>query len=398
MATQLVLYDATEADQILSAWQIKVKYDNGTDTVTFKDVSALNDTTGTDAIGTYIGTLTDGTYTNCYILCQLTDTGSTGQMNYDTFAAIRAKMITASQGTLIASGTSPGTGATTAKVNLLPADQQANDYYNDMIAVLTVNPVTATPKGIIDYVNSSNLAEFGGAALSGATDNTTVYNIYDVSSTIQFFYSDTVGTVAGNTTFDSDGKGLSLQVFESLWSNLDDPLIVHYTSLKNLARDAGTATAGAAGTITIAGTATAYSRVPDASRANDIFNDEYIYLIQSIGGSETGANQYRTVSDYVLSTEVVSVSTNWTTNPDNTSVYRIVQDENEVFYDAYLDYYIYTYLRDITDNDQYDIVKKLMNNNGQINTQPSGAPDQDVDFLRNTVVAAGKAIFDFATI
>ena len=71
-----------------------------------------------------------------------------------------------------------------------------------------------------------------------------------------------------------------------------------------------TATAGAAGSIT------------DTKRKE---NDDYwtggvIHLL-----SGTGSGQKRVVSDFVQSTGVISVTPNWTTTPDNTSVYRLIK-------------------------------------------------------------------------
>lgn len=69
------------------------------------------------------------------------------------------------------------------------------------------------------------------------------------------------------------------------------------------------ATAGAAGTITLDAS---------ASATDDFYNG---CLIEIVGG--TGVGQSRIISDYVGSTKVASVGSNWATNPDNTSVFRI---------------------------------------------------------------------------
>lgn len=54
------------------------------------------------------------------------------------------------------------------------------------------------------------------------------------------------------------------------------------------------------------------------TEANDYWND---YEIQIIAG--TGADQVRTVSDFDAATDKITVSENWSTNPDNTSVYSL---------------------------------------------------------------------------
>lgn len=70
-----------------------------------------------------------------------------------------------------------------------------------------------------------------------------------------------------------------------------------------------TAQAGAASTVTL-----------DAAASAD--DDAYNGLSVSVVGG-TGAGQTRTISDYVGSTKVATVSAAWGTNPDNTSVFRI---------------------------------------------------------------------------
>lgn len=73
--------------------------------------------------------------------------------------------------------------------------------------------------------------------------------------------------------------------------------------------DTGTAQAGSSSTITLKSA---------SSATNDYFNGMYITIT---GG--TGSGQIRMIEDYVGSTKVVTVDTNWTTAPDNTSTYSI---------------------------------------------------------------------------
>lgn len=71
----------------------------------------------------------------------------------------------------------------------------------------------------------------------------------------------------------------------------------------------GTAQAGAAGSITLAA---------GASATDDLYKGQTVSIV-----SGTGAGQARVISGYVGSTKVASVSRNWATNPDNTSVYQV---------------------------------------------------------------------------
>jgi hypothetical protein len=85
----------------------------------------------------------------------------------------------------------------------------------------------------------------------------------------------------------------------------------------------GTATAGAAGTITLSAT-------------NPPLVDDLIVgcIIRTTGGTGGGGgsgsqgNQARVVTDYVASTRVVTVSPNWETNPDSTTTYEVLLTDN----------------------------------------------------------------------
>lgn len=106
------------------------------------------------------------------------------------------------------------------------------------------------------------------------------------------------------------------QLFDIVLSRLsipitDDDLFAELDSIrKTNAQEVGTATAGAAGSLT------------DTARkeANDFWTGGIIEILEG-----TGAGQKRAVSDFVQSTGVISVSPNWETNPSTDSVYRVVR-------------------------------------------------------------------------
>jgi len=76
----------------------------------------------------------------------------------------------------------------------------------------------------------------------------------------------------------------------------------------------GTAQAGAATTITLDAT---------ADPRDDYYNDQRIFI-----SSGTGLGQIRTISDYVGSSKVATVSVAWGTNPDSTSVFStLIHDD-----------------------------------------------------------------------
>jgi len=92
----------------------------------------------------------------------------------------------------------------------------------------------------------------------------------------------------------------------------DDDLYDELNSLREAqVQDNGTATAGAADTLTD----TANRKEPD-----DYWKGGTIEIL-----SGTGIGQMRDISDFVQSTSVISVSPNWTTNPSTDSTYRIIR-------------------------------------------------------------------------
>lgn len=92
----------------------------------------------------------------------------------------------------------------------------------------------------------------------------------------------------------------------------DDDLYNEMDSLRDTnLQYQGTATAGAAGTIT------------DTKARKEADNFFKGGVIETLAG--TGSGQTRDVTGNVQSTGVVSVSPNWTTNPDTTTVYRIIK-------------------------------------------------------------------------
>lgn len=88
--------------------------------------------------------------------------------------------------------------------------------------------------------------------------------------------------------------------------------VIYKTSLRNIGNVhlTGTAQAGGANTMTLDGA---------APMIDTWFNHCYITIL-----SGTGAGQSRLIIDYVGSTQVATVNSNWSVTPDNTSVYAIV--------------------------------------------------------------------------
>lgn len=152
--------------------------------------------------------------------------------------------------------------------------------------------VTGTGSG---YVSTDN-----GAA--GA-----ITPVFGVSNSGHWYVTFTAAQMAGETVkgyITSDATGA-----------LPTPFLL--CPKKLVAQETGTATAGAAGTITLAA---------GASANNDTYNGKYIGITAG-----TGAGQLRKITGYVGSTKVATVEANWGTNPSTDSVYEILPDP-----DAYL--------------------------------------------------------------
>ncbi len=122
----------------------------------------------------------------------------------------------------------------------------------------------------------------------------------------------------------------------------------------------------------------------------DAYNGDWIQIYAG-----TGMGQTRQIYDN--STTVYYVSPDWTTNPDQTTLFKIKHEteDDELFYDMYSQYYILSYLSNLNDADVLKNWKRLLDNNGQIGNGNIINPKQDLLYLRNTVLDKGKAVFDY---
>jgi len=374
MALQHCFYDSTEAQSILGAQIAKYKYGS---TLTLTDTAGQNEAT----ISGYVAALTDDSLTDVFVLVDVAATHATGNMLYDDIALLRDKMITASKGTTVTSGTCQA-NATVTEIILPSGSSAVNDFYNEMY-IITAG-TTAKARQIKDYV---------GATVT-ATVNTTTTAITDTETCIVFTHTNVYlyGARAAS------GKETGLQMWESAYPSTTAPLVVHFMSYYHFAQDLGAAQASDATTITIKDTADAGGVIADADRANDTFNGMYVYIY-----SGTGDNQYGIIADYVLSTEVCTLTAaGWlaagsnTTTPTGTVGYRIMQDSTRLFYDAYTELFIRTYFTDLTKAAALSDFAKLIDKNEKLSLSPT-VVDQDLDLLDQYLIK-GKAIYDYNTL
>jgi len=157
---------------------------------------------------------------------------------------------------------------------------------------------------LILFDGSKAGAVLAAVLLGQQYDGATYYNTNGVSSADITTYVGTLTNDAYDHIFTAvdlgSGSGeLALAANATLWDKAD----------QTIAR-ADTAQAGGASTITLDS---------GASATDDEYNG---YAVMIVGG--TGAGQLRTISDYVGSTKVATVSVAWDTQPDATSEFEIV--------------------------------------------------------------------------
>lgn len=177
------------------------------------------------------------------------------------------------------SGTAQSVASDRLSITLATGASGINDAYNtqyikvidgDFVQIRTIN----------DYVGSTKVATLD-AALQTLSNGTPTYEI-----------------APGVIWKDGNNYAAELQAVSDAYRNLT-------------ADQTGTAQGGGTGNNQI-------QLATSASSTDDIYNGKTVIIL-----SGTGSGQERTISDYVGSTRTATVSSNWTTNPNNTSVYEI---------------------------------------------------------------------------
>lgn len=159
--------------------------------------------------------------------------------------------------------------------------------------------------------STTELQAAASATISATTGEMTYSLTATHTATLGINYKAKWAYVTGGVTYYEE------QLFDVVLSKLsipitDDDLFNELESLRDVNIQAtGTATAGAEGTLTD----TASRKEPD-----DYWTGGKLEIMAG-----TGAGQIRDISDFVQSTSVISVSPNFTTTPDTTSVYRVIR-------------------------------------------------------------------------
>src|SRR3990167_572854 len=218
--------------------------------------------------------------------------------------------------------------------------------------------LTALPAAAADAAGGLPISDAGGLDLDAQIGTDIDAILVDTSTTIDDLVDDlesrlgtpsnlgSGATVAANLVdieaqtddIGAAGAGLTAVPWNAAWdaevqSEANDALVAFFTSAaalvdlvwdepladhvavgsfgqRNAAIRTGTAAGGAAGSITLDGS---------ASATDDFYNNTMLVIT---GG--TGANQCRIIEDYTGATKVGTVSPNWVTTPDATSIFVIL--------------------------------------------------------------------------
>lgn len=168
-----------------------------------------------------------------------------------------------------------------------------NDIFDSGLSVITAAATAGTLKLVLNSQAPTTLAEAS--------------TLYDGAAS-KYRLSSEVAVAAGDVSIaDKAGGGREVTVAAKSGT---------VAATFNTALDSGTATAGAATTLT------------DASKAWTV--NAYANKVVKITGG-TGSGQVRTIASNTAT--VLTVDTAWATNPDATSTYEIVEDLHYALYD-----------------------------------------------------------------
>lgn len=165
-----------------------------------------------------------------------------------------------------------------------------------------------------DSVAGLNMLTIVATGANGyETDKT--YNLVITTGTVDSV--SVVGKVVGRFTLDKIPKATWDRVLTGATHNIATSAGRRLRQIEaGFVVDNGTAQAGAAGTITLAST---------ASTTNDIYAGDRIIIVDG-----TGAGEHGIIVSYVGSTRVATMSQNWVITPDNTSVYEVAPADVDV--------------------------------------------------------------------
>jgi hypothetical protein len=369
-------YKSTAVDATTDGGLLEASIDAGTPYHGFSAINAAGAVTISAPAGTGAGA-------NAYVATANVDTGGTlaiaittdfaaaatgvtavgvlGDISEALFVDLEAKIVAAAEET----GTARA-GAANNKIRLALASASAvDDYYNGMMVFLDGGTGDNQARFVLDY--------------DGALQEATVDDDWGTNPDGTSTYIVTSDLLGYGTAYSSiQGEQWAWQ---ALYPGVSLPKAIEYISDDGWPLTQGTASSGTA------------TRLYDTSKTwvVDAYNGYYVAII-----SGTGAGQSRLITDTVATYVVVGT---WTVNPDSTSVYQIVEYEDDLLKDIYMENVIPVYLSDLTDATHLNGWTKLLDY-GKLHDQyneladsHASSPYQDMAYL-SEVLTKGKALYD----
>ena len=376
MASRLIIYNSTDTgSQILAANIALHAYPDAT----VKDVAAV--TTGD--ITTYCGTtLVDATYTDIFICTTTQLAGATGLLSYDQVALMIPKMLSTRKGTVERANTCQA-NVTVTDIILDASASAVNDYYNGMYIVTA--GTTGIQRYIKDYTGASTTCLVNTTSTAVTTTETFI-----VYSTLDYIYQ--LGNTNGTT-----GKTACVQAWDLFYAGITYPKLVQALGGYLNVLCSGTATAVAAGTITLDATGATRGLGDRLSLAEMIVADSVANCYVYVYSATTGACQKRQITTSTVTAAVCTLASNWDITPTGTLVYRVVNhDDWRIYADVSFDLYVRAKWLDIEDQDTIDEVEKCIDQYLQLRNSyltTGEAVAQDEDFIDNTIRKVGDFAF-----
>lgn len=372
--TNLIFFDSTIPSSVLLKNEYYYKCNKAGATLTLKDVTGV----ATATLGTYIGNLT-AIYTEIMIACPCESTSQStanGTINLTNQAALRLKLISASQGTLTAESAVADTYSATTLGNT---------------AMAVANALVGTPDSPIYILTTAGT---GSGQLSTIKSNTV-----DAATIYGTFYAVPNGTtkykiVTGSKLFVvGQAQAQSATVtktraelgWAALYPGITLPVInSYYAGVPGYALYTGTMTS-ACGDKTLTDSALGAS------------TNQYAGYYAVIYNASTFGYQYGKIASNTAT--VLTLTANWpdTKGTGTGGVWRLYARERDCMRDIYLNLWLMTNLTVANSNStQLAYLARLIDNNGKLADGTAVHQTlQDLDFLENTVLADGAKYLTF---
>lgn len=366
----LAFYNSTLPSSVISTILFKMKYPGET----IIDIAGLDQAT----ISALIADLVAATYDEIFVFVPVAETHLAGNFIDQQIADLFPYMTTAGKGTVVVTDTAAGAGGGNDTIELAAADTALDNAYLDNIIYLKSGTGSGQYARIKGNVASTKIVTKYTPDWSVNPDATTVYEIY--SPAIREYYDLTVSNFDG-----------VYQTWNNMFSGIVPPQVIQYVMRDVTAGNPagtrwayakGTATAGAATTITHTGAFVASAHI-----------GQYVYI-----ASGTGAGQYRKILSNTANALTISTgTTNWTTNPSTDSVYWVLPSMTELFHPEYFLLWVRTYGKNFTIGDIWRTWVELLDANGNLRAGKveAGKSTYQIQETITDVLEIGKHIYDY---